>query len=143
MVDVTGRVAALQQAQAPPAARPAEQNEQATRDTAAPGDIASTESVGAVGASVSPPTATVEPPSVEDLNTAVAELRNSVARFARSLEFDVDEASERTVVRVLDTETKEIVRQIPSDEVLALAAQLREVNQSGADPTGLLLEATA
>lgn len=142
MVDMTGKVAALQQSQTPPApARPAQQNQQATLGSAAPGAVRSTESVGAVGNAGAQPQGPQSVPSADELNSAVADLRNSVARFSRSLEFAVDEGSERTVVRVLDTETDEVVRQIPPDEVLALAAQLKEMAQSGADPTGLLLEA--
>jgi flagellar protein FlaG len=45
------------------------------------------------------------------------------------LSFRVDESSGRTVITVLDATTREIVRQIPSEEVLALA---RAIETSGA-----------
>jgi flagellar protein FlaG len=47
-----------------------------------------------------------------------------MAERERSLSFRVDEASGRTVITVLDATTQEVVRQIPSEEVLALARAL-------------------
>lgn len=54
----------------------------------------------------------------------------------RSLSFSVDEASGKTVVRVVDPTDGQIVRQIPSEEALAIAASLR----AGEAPTSLGLE---
>lgn len=52
----------------------------------------------------------------------IAERLESYLRsVARSLEFRVDAASGRTVVSVRDAETGELIRQIPSEEVLRLA----------------------
>jgi flagellar protein FlaG len=47
-----------------------------------------------------------------------------MAERERSLIFRVDEASGRTVITVLDATTQEVVRQIPSEEVLVLARAL-------------------
>jgi len=46
---------------------------------------------------------------------------------ARALEFSVDAATGRPLVRVLDTDTGEVVRQIPGDESLALARALDQL----------------
>lgn len=59
-----------------------------------------------------------EPQKIE----AVAERLESYLRsVSRSLEFRVDTASGRTVVSVRDSETGDLIRQIPGDEVLRLA----------------------
>ncbi|MGD8644782.1 MAG: flagellar protein FlaG [Chromatiales bacterium] len=57
------------------------------------------------------------------------------------MEFSVDEASKRTVIRVMDSQTKEVIRQIPAETVLAMARmiQLDEVDAI----KGLLLEQEA
>jgi flagellar protein FlaG len=45
----------------------------------------------------------------------------------RSLEFRVDADTGRTVVSVRDSETGELIRQIPGDEVLRIAQAMREL----------------
>lgn len=45
----------------------------------------------------------------------------------RSLEFRVDADTGRTVVSVRDSETGELIRQIPGDEVLRIAQAMKEL----------------
>lgn len=59
-----------------------------------------------------------------DVAAAVRRLNELMAERQRNLSFRVDEASGRTVITVLDARTSEVVRQIPSEEVLALARAL-------------------
>jgi flagellar protein FlaG len=73
-----------------------------------------------------------DPPAempAEDIEGTVRRLNELMAERERSLSFRVDELSGRTVITVLDVTTQEIVRQIPSEEVLALA---RALEKSGA-----------
>ena len=60
-------------------------------------------------------------PSRAQLDQAVSELNQSSQIKTQGLEFSVDEDSRRTVVKVIDQETKEVLRQIPTKEALALA----------------------
>ena len=46
---------------------------------------------------------------------------------AHGLEFDVSEESSRIVTRVIDRESGEVIRQIPTEEVLAIAERLEEM----------------
>lgn len=69
-----------------------------------------------------------------ELQEKVAELNDYVQHLNRSLQFSVDEQSGQTVVRVVDAETKELVRQIPSQEVL-------NARNAAENYRGLLLEA--
>ena len=59
-----------------------------------------------------------------DISAAVGRLNELMAERQRNLSFHVDEASGRTVITVLDATTSKVVRQIPSEEVLALARAL-------------------
>ena len=61
------------------------------------------------------------------LDEVVAVLNDFVQQIQRDLNFSVDEDSGRTVVKVLDTETKEVIRQIPSQEVLDRIHHLQDV----------------
>lgn len=55
-------------------------------------------------------------------------LAESISRFVKSMDryltFSVHEASGHTVVKVLDGETKEVIRQIPSEEFLRMSEAL-------------------
>jgi flagellar protein FlaG len=62
-----------------------------------------------------------EAPPPPDITAAVRRLNEIMAERGRNLSFHVDEASGRTVITVLDAATAEVVRQIPSEEVLALS----------------------
>jgi len=62
-----------------------------------------------------------EPGGVRD---AVRRLNEYVQETQRDLRFSIDEETGRTVVRVVDSATQEVLRQIPPEEVLALAREL-------------------
>jgi len=64
------------------------------------------------------------PISDDKVAKAVSNLNDYVQVIRRELQFRVDEATGRTVVTVLDAETHEVIRQIPREEVLALARHL-------------------
>jgi flagellar protein FlaG len=64
------------------------------------------------------------PPSMEQLKQALQEINDSAQYNARGLKFSLDEDSERPIVKVVDTATKEVIRQIPSEEALAIAKSL-------------------
>jgi flagellar protein FlaG len=75
-----------------------------------------------------------EPVSRKDLSELVEELSDLVQSVRRELEFSVDDESGRTVIRVIDSATGELVRQIPPEEVLTLVGRFRE------DQAGLVME---
>lgn len=59
------------------------------------------------------------------LEQALGNVTAHIQNLHRSLHFSVDQDSGETVVRVVDTETQEVIRQIPSEEILAIADRLR------------------
>ena len=63
----------------------------------------------------------------EQLSGAVNQLNGYMEETHRSLRFSIDDDSGRTVVRVVDTENDEVIRQIPSEEMLALIRHFNEV----------------
>jgi len=61
------------------------------------------------------------PPEADRISEAVERLNELVQNQRRSLHFSVDQDTGRTVIRVVDPETSELIRQIPAEEVLNLA----------------------
>jgi len=82
-----------------------------------------------VGGNTLPTTGEVQPsqpPTEEkvagtDISDAVKTLSTYVQNMSRELHISVDEDSGRTVIRVIDPDSKEVIRQIPEEEILALA----------------------
>ncbi len=74
------------------------------------------------------PKAKAEIPELPELER----LAESISQFAQSmnrdLTFSVHEASGQTVVKVLDGETQEVIRQIPSEEFLRISEALASSN---------------
>jgi len=60
----------------------------------------------------------------ERLESSISQLNDLVKSVQRDLQFSIDVSSGKTVITVVDTTTAEIIRQIPSDEVLALARNI-------------------
>lgn len=65
--------------------------------------------------------------SREEVEDAVAVIQEFVQSVRRNVNFSLDEASERVVVKVTDSESGDVIRQIPSEEALKLAENLSEV----------------
>jgi flagellar protein FlaG len=66
----------------------------------------------------------------KQLQKAVADLRDAVEPLARDLQFSVDKDTGRTVVKIIDSSTDKVIRQIPSEEALAIAKDLGEYTKS-------------
>ena len=77
--------------------------------------------------------------SQRSIQDTVAELNQASQKFARNLEFSVDDSSGKTIITVKDRETEKVVRQIPSDEVLAIAERVESIRGDGDKNSGLLI----
>jgi flagellar protein FlaG len=80
--------------------------------------------------------ANISAPSRQQVDQAMEKMRDSLPAVARNLQFSVDEATGRSVVKVVDSVTNEVIRQMPSEELLAIAKALDNF-------TGLLLKQKA
>jgi flagellar protein FlaG len=60
-------------------------------------------------------------PAQEQLQQALEKLKQSVPTKSSALQFSLDESSGQTIARVVDSETGELIRQIPSKELLEIA----------------------
>ena len=58
----------------------------------------------------------------------IADKMNQVASvFNTSLAFSVDESTGKTIIKVMDKETEEVIRQIPPEEMLRMIGKMRYV----------------
>lgn len=72
--------------------------------------------------------AEAEKPVVKETNvhSAVATMNDYVQSIQRDLHFTVDEESDKTVIKVMDGDSGELIRQIPEEVFLELARKLNE-----------------
>ncbi len=77
---------------------------------------------------VSDPAVTEKTPSAEPqaLEDMVASVNDYVQSIERDLHFSVDEELETTVIKVVDSTSGDVIRQIPEDVFLDLARNLKE-----------------
>jgi flagellar protein FlaG len=55
---------------------------------------------------------------------ATAKVQKAVAAMNSSLQFQVDKETDKLVIKVVDTTTKEVIKQIPPQEILEIAKAL-------------------
>ncbi|XQE68904.1 flagellar protein FlaG [Pseudomonas sp. P3C3] len=65
--------------------------------------------------------------SREQVESAVSTIQEFVQSVRRNVNFTLEDASGRVVVKVTDASSGDIIRQIPSEEALQLAESLEEV----------------
>ncbi|WP_374399279.1 flagellar protein FlaG [Niveibacterium sp.] len=130
----------------PPSSGSPVRNSAETRPTAqanAAGGVAPSGAVSGNSAAqtASPAQAAQKQPDREEVERALQEVKKAVDPMARNLQFSIDEDTGRTIVRIVDTATKEVIRQIPSEEVLAIAKALDRAN--GDTTSGVFLKQKA
>ena len=64
--------------------------------------------------------------SPERIQEAVSSIQEFVQSVRRDINFSLDDSSGRVVVKVTDTKSGDVIRQIPSEEALKLAESLSE-----------------
>jgi len=64
--------------------------------------------------------------SEEQLEKVVSKMNDFVQSLQRDLKFSVDDGSGKTIVKVIDATTDEVLRQIPSEEALEILHRLQE-----------------
>lgn len=62
----------------------------------------------------------------ESLEAAVASINDFVQLIQRDLHFSVDEELDKTIIKVVDSHSGELIRQIPEDVFLELARKLKD-----------------
>lgn len=68
-----------------------------------------------------------KPASDEQVQQAVDQIQNFTDKAAKNLKFSIDEDTGKTVVKVLDSKTQEVIRQFPSEEAISIARTLDKV----------------
>ena len=63
----------------------------------------------------------------DQLDKAIDSINRFLKPVASSIQFSVDEDSGRTLVKVIDTDTNDVLRQFPSNETLQISKELSKL----------------
>lgn len=75
----------------------------------------------------------------EALRQAISDVESFLQVQNRDLAFSIDEDTARSVVTVIDGQSGDVIRQIPSEEVLALAERIQELQQDVGVSVGVFI----
>ncbi|HNT35626.1 MAG TPA: flagellar protein FlaG, partial [bacterium] len=65
--------------------------------------------------------------NADQVMKAISDLQSAMETLHRKINFDVDQGSGRFHVKVIDTATDEVIREIPPEQVLKIAARMKEL----------------
>lgn len=89
----------------------------------------------------------LENPQAKSIENDKAEVKNQIEELQqfnqsidRSLQFKVDDELGVTIVRVVDKETNELIRQFPPEELINISRRLKELNEQGLSNQGVFLQ---
>lgn len=66
----------------------------------------------------------------EDIEQALSNLNDYTQNLQRELNFSIDEDTNRTVIKVIDSESEKVIREIPSKEILAISRSIDEFSEN-------------
>lgn len=81
--------------------------------------------------------------SRDELENVVSKLQDYVQSIQRDMQFHIDDATGRVIVQVIDSNSQEVVRQIPSEEMLAIARHLADSIENNKADKGFFIELKA
>ena len=99
----------------------------APSETRAPARSSGASEVAAVAPATDAASAAQQAASEAQLQGAVNAANDFIKPITNSVEFSLDKDSDKMIVKVMDIATKEVIRQIPSEEMLAIAQALDKI----------------
>ena len=63
-------------------------------------------------------------PTLDQVTQAINSINQAMSAMSSDIQFSIDEDSNRTIIKIVDQKPKEVLRQIPSVEALAIAKAL-------------------
>jgi flagellar protein FlaG len=82
----------------------------------------------------------VEKNMEEVLDAAIDVVSSFMNQPPRNVNFTKDNDSGKTVIKVFDLETKELIKQFPSEELISIAKKIKTLHQEVAERSGIFLD---
>lgn len=76
----------------------------------------------------------------EIISDAMKTISEFISMPVRTVNFTQDDGSEKTVIKIYDSKSNELIKQFPSEEILLIAQRIVELQQDISQKTGILLD---
>lgn len=76
----------------------------------------------------------------EELESAFEIVSDFMKLYNRNVNFSLDEESDKTIIKVFDSDSKELIKQFPSEDLLELARKIYDVRQDIDLKSGIFLD---
>jgi flagellar protein FlaG len=80
----------------------------------------------------------------QEQSVNISDAMKTISEFinmpVRTVNFTQDDGSEKTVIKIFDSESNELIRQFPSEEILSIAQRIIDLQQDISQKTGILLD---
>jgi len=63
----------------------------------------------------------------EQVEAAVNQIQQFTQALTQNLKFSIDEDTGKTVIKIVDVQTQEVIRQMPSEEAIKIASALGKI----------------
>ncbi|MCU4674764.1 flagellar protein FlaG [Catenovulum sp. 2E275] len=73
------------------------------------------------------------------IENALSQVTDFIQLQNRQLNFSFDEDSNRSIIKVTDSDSGDVIRQIPSEDVLKLAQRIKELQTDAGEAIGVLV----
>lgn len=74
------------------------------------------------------------------ISDAMKTISEFISMPVRTVNFTQDDGSEKTVIKIYDSASNELIKQFPSEEILLIAQRIVELQQDISQKTGILLD---
>ena len=88
------------------------------------------------------PEQSTKPAAKPELEVTLSDISEFVQNIQRSIQFSISESSGRTIIKVYDAETEELIREIPSEEMQRIAEVIANQLDSGEQAINGILVST-
>ncbi|XPF93792.1 flagellar protein FlaG [Colwellia sp. RE-S-Sl-9] len=82
--------------------------------------------------------------SLAEEASIVSDAMKTISEFInmpiRTVNFTQDDGSDKTVIKIFDSENNELIKQFPSEEILSIAQRIVELREDVSKKTGILLD---
>jgi flagellar protein FlaG len=84
--------------------------------------------VASVKSSQSQPAVSVAAVTDEQVAQALEQIKDALGNMTQDLNFSIDEETGKTVVKIIDTASQEVIRQFPTEDAIAIARSLDKMS---------------
>jgi len=81
-----------------------------------------------------------EIPTEKELDLAIEVVANFINQPPRNVNFTKDASSGKTVIKVFELKSKELIKQFPSEELISIAQKIKALQQEVGEKAGILFD---